>query len=234
MGLFSAGETACAAGTGFVDVEMPITAACWDGPSAPMNDIRTIDLAAEAGLSSGERVEVIGVGWDLTVTTFGSSWMSESAFLMFDADDTPIDFEQILTIPAMGMDFPGIETFSTGGVVDLVDSGHEVMPLGRGVLTMEFFELFDDEPGLIDSLLTGTLTLRVGGVGPAACSAADLAEPFGVIDLADIVAFVTAFAALDDAADFAEPFGTWDLADIVEFVTVFGAGCEAAPPAGER
>ncbi len=226
LGLICCGGAASAGDSDYVDVELPITAACWDGPSAPRNDVRMIDLAAEVGLSSGERVDVVGVGWDLTVTTFGQSWVSEAAFVMFDADDEPIDFEQVLTIPGLGLDYPGIESISTGGVVYLEDTGRQVMPLGRGVLTMEFFELFDDEPGFIDSLLTGTLTLRVAGVGSAACSEADLAEPFGVIDLADIVAFVTAFAALDDAADFAEPFGTWDLADIVEFVTVFGDGCE--------
>ena len=54
---------------------------------------------------------------------------------------------------------------------------------------------------------------------------ADLAEPFGLLDLADAVAFVTAFSNGDPAADFAEPVGLLDLADIIAFVTAFNAGC---------
>ena len=54
---------------------------------------------------------------------------------------------------------------------------------------------------------------------------ADFAEPFGVLDLADIVAFVTAFLGQDPSADLAEPFGTFDLSDLLEFAGAFGAGC---------
>jgi hypothetical protein len=54
---------------------------------------------------------------------------------------------------------------------------------------------------------------------------ADLAEPFGVLDLADIQAFVSAFLGSDSAADLAAPFGVFDLADLGAFVTAFAAGC---------
>jgi hypothetical protein len=54
---------------------------------------------------------------------------------------------------------------------------------------------------------------------------ADIAPPFGVLDLADINAFVTAFVAQQPPADLAAPFGVFDLADINAFVTSFNAGC---------
>ena len=58
------------------------------------------------------------------------------------------------------------------------------------------------------------------------CNDADNAEPFGVLDLADIGGFVTAFqGGCGEAADIAEPFGVCDLADIGAFVTAFQAGC---------
>jgi len=60
---------------------------------------------------------------------------------------------------------------------------------------------------------------------PGPCNDADLAEPFGVLDLADIGAFTSAFLAGDDAADLAEPFGVLDLADISAFVAAFTGGC---------
>jgi hypothetical protein len=61
--------------------------------------------------------------------------------------------------------------------------------------------------------------------GPSGCNPADLAEPFGVLDLGDISAFVSAFTAQDPAADLAEPFGVFDLADLGAFVSAFIEGC---------
>ncbi|USN98821.1 MAG: hypothetical protein H6810_11780 [Phycisphaeraceae bacterium] len=61
--------------------------------------------------------------------------------------------------------------------------------------------------------------------GPPGCNAADLAEPFGLLDLADISAFIGAFAAGEVAADLAEPFGILDLADISAFVAAFSGDC---------
>jgi len=58
----------------------------------------------------------------------------------------------------------------------------------------------------------------------AACNDADLAGPFGLLDLADITAFVQAFMAQDPAADF-DGNGLFDLDDVVAFVTAFTAGC---------
>lgn len=67
--------------------------------------------------------------------------------------------------------------------------------------------------------------IPAGVGGPAGCNPADLAAPFGTLDLADIAAFVTAFVAGTSQADLAEPCGVYDLADISAFVTPFGAGC---------
>ncbi len=62
-------------------------------------------------------------------------------------------------------------------------------------------------------------------VGPGGCNPADLAEPFGLLDLADISAFAGAFVAQGTGADLAEPFGVFDLSDITAFVGAFQAGC---------
>tara|TARA_Y100001933_G_scaffold199315_1_gene200275 strand:+ start:241 stop:1443 length:1203 start_codon:yes stop_codon:yes gene_type:complete len=58
----------------------------------------------------------------------------------------------------------------------------------------------------------------------AGCNAADLAEPFGTLDLADITAFVVAFTSQDPSADI-DGNGLFDLADITGFVTAFTGGC---------
>lgn len=60
---------------------------------------------------------------------------------------------------------------------------------------------------------------------PSPCSGADLAEPFEVLDLADLVAFVTLFTAGDLSVDYSEPNGLLDLSDIVVFIQFFLSGC---------
>ncbi|USN99789.1 MAG: hypothetical protein H6810_03775 [Phycisphaeraceae bacterium] len=60
------------------------------------------------------------------------------------------------------------------------------------------------------------------GAGP--CNAADLAEPYGVLDLADIGAFVSAFINQDLLADLSGD-GILDLQDVNLFVQNFVAGC---------
>ena len=63
----------------------------------------------------------------------------------------------------------------------------------------------------------------LGGESSELCQA-DLAEPFGLLDLADVTAFASGFLAMDPIADLV-PDGLFDLADINLFVTTFLAGC---------
>ncbi|USN98281.1 MAG: hypothetical protein H6810_08840 [Phycisphaeraceae bacterium] len=56
------------------------------------------------------------------------------------------------------------------------------------------------------------------------CNPADIAEPYNVLDLQDIGAFISGFLAHDPIADLSGD-GVFDLADINIFVTSFIAGC---------
>ena len=60
---------------------------------------------------------------------------------------------------------------------------------------------------------------------PLGCNLADIAEPYNVLDLADINAFISGFTFQDEISDIAEPIGVWDLTDITTFITGFQAGC---------
>jgi hypothetical protein len=66
-----------------------------------------------------------------------------------------------------------------------------------------------------------TVTFSAGG----GCTDADIAQPFGVLDLTDVQAFVDGFIAQDPIADIAPPQGVFDLADIQAFIASFNAGC---------
>jgi len=87
---------------------------------------------------------------------------------------------------------------------------------------------FDVRTGDLEYNVTYTPTqVIVSGVSVFVppCNPADLAEPGGLLDLADVTAFVQAFVAGDPAADLAEPFGLYDLADVIAFTSAFLAGC---------
>lgn len=58
------------------------------------------------------------------------------------------------------------------------------------------------------------------------CSSADLAEPFGVLDLQDVGAFIDGFLGQDPIADL-NTDGVFDLADVQAFVGSFVIGCPA-------
>jgi len=61
--------------------------------------------------------------------------------------------------------------------------------------------------------------------GPQPCNVADLALPFGVLDLGDIDVFIAAFLVGGAAADIAPPMGIVDLGDIDAFIAAFLGGC---------
>ena len=71
----------------------------------------------------------------------------------------------------------------------------------------------------------GTWVVRaIGCPAQPGCNGADIAEPFGVLDLADVQAFVAGFLSQDPIADITGD-GVFDLADVQAFVAAFTAGC---------
>ena len=111
--------------------------------------------------------------------------------------------------PADGMiSSDGVTVTLDGGMITFTGSS-EVIP---GVATM-------DVSGTVTFVATGPVP------APAGCNAADLAEPFDVLDFSDVVAFLTAFGAMDPDADLAAPAGVFDFSDVVAFLGAFGAGC---------
>ena len=115
------------------------------------------------------------------------------------------------------------------GVIDAPISG-DVSSDGTTVTLSGAFAIDTTQnvvPDVADIRLVGTATLVATGDAPApqGCNPADIAAPFGVLDLADIGAFVNAFTSQDPAADIAPPAGVFDLQDLQAFITNFTAGC---------
>jgi hypothetical protein len=85
------------------------------------------------------------------------------------------------------------------------------------------YRTFTDDPSWIAPVYSdpATVVILVGAGNPCPVDF----DGNGILDLADITAFITGFTANDPLADLAEPFGQFDLADIVAFVAAFNAGC---------
>lgn len=82
-------------------------------------------------------------------------------------------------------------------------------------------------PGGVALSPVAEISLFCGGRCPDAVDScpADLAAPMGVLDLADLSAFISAFTTGGSEADLAEPTGVLDLADVSAFVGSFTGGC---------
>ena len=99
----------------------------------------------------------------------------------------------------------------------------------RNNLVTEFFTIDDSivstlmeaSPGIVP----GGTPLDLDDCPTFSCNIADLAEPFGVLDLDDADAFIGAFLAGDSAADLVAPIGVIDLDDVDAFIAAFLAGC---------
>ncbi len=100
---------------------------------------------------------VTGIGWEVNLTTIGASWASEANIGFND---------EVFLAPAIGDDFPVSSMhYSSGGIIDLLDVGLDWIFLEPdGVLNLEFFDTFDDNPDAADAFFESgsELFLRVG------------------------------------------------------------------------
>ncbi len=105
-----------------------------------------------------------GIGWDVQLTAFGASWLSEIAVLI-----TNVNGEGYVLRPGAGDTFAGTRSYSSGGLNDLCNV-YNLPPilLPDGNLYLEFYETFNDvagcgQDGNWDS---GTLNFAFGDAPP--------------------------------------------------------------------
>lgn len=114
----------------------------WDALGDPSNTVLVVPL------TTGDMMT--GIGWDVTLTTVGGSWLSEARFY-FDGSDQ--DLSGLFLTPGAGNSFPGTSVFfSSGGIIDLTDNGIPDIPvLADGNLYIELHESFDDAGDAVDA-----------------------------------------------------------------------------------
>ena len=121
----------------------------FDGEGSPLNEV--FDLGVGAGS------QVVGIGWDVYLMADDPSWLSE-----LTVSFGPSTGAALYLNPAINDTFSGEGTYSSGGVVNLVDLGLDFAVGADGKLHMEFFESFDDYPGEFDGMWNyGALTIEV-------------------------------------------------------------------------
>jgi len=136
-------------------------------------------------------------------------------FEVFVSDDDGLTYELVETVGPGGAGTSGgwIETgFNVADFVDLTST-----------IRLKFVA---SDLGAASLVEAGIDDVRVFG---ASCASdvcpADLAAPFGFLDLTDVDTFISAYGAGDPIADLALPFGFLDLSDIDAFIASYLAGC---------
>jgi len=130
----------------------------WDSFGSPNN---TLMVNGDGGAGK----LMTGIGWDVTIATVGSSWLSEPV-IYFDGSD--LDGSGLFLTPGAADGFPGTASYSSGGPIDLTDNGIPDIPvLADGLIHMEFFESFDDVSNAVDAdfLAGSSLTLLYNQIG---------------------------------------------------------------------
>lgn len=121
--------------------------------------------------SFGSSVQIVGIGWDVSIGTFGPSFLQEAVAGFSNSSGA---FQVLLAPGANTTDESGTKSFSSGGILDLTNVGGNDISflLGDGILKIVFFESFYDniftapvtasangDPPTVDALWNGMLTI---------------------------------------------------------------------------
>lgn len=147
------------------------------------NTILMLDIGTALGMA-GMDVEVSAIGWDFRLTTLGLSWASE-ATIGFDWNH---DLSNDVYLNASTTDAPvTMEVLSSGGPVSLASFGIPNGLVPGGVLRVELFDVFDDNPNAPDAVIdNGSLMIQIV---PGVTVSGDF-DQNGIYECADIDALV--------------------------------------------
>ena len=156
-GLFRAAQTAMGPVSPSQDLASDLSVSfagiqSWDGQGEATNATLSVNALA------GGLVDTIS--WNVSITTFGASWLSEATISILNTDGEGVFFS-----PGIADDFSGSGTYT--GSVSLVSLGLQFNIGADGKLNFEFFESFDDVTGEADAVFTaGGMTFA--GIGVSA------------------------------------------------------------------
>ncbi|VAV88637.1 hypothetical protein MNBD_ALPHA04-1659 [hydrothermal vent metagenome] len=133
------------------------------------NEVETYNIGA------GSRVT--GVSFDVNISAFAPSWLSEARLAYTDSGVTT----GVFFTPGIGDNFSGTSNYS--GITDLVGLGLDFVVGADGILRLEYFEGFVDDAASPDAIWdsgTITFTYTLGAI-PEPTTWAMLIFGFGAI-----------------------------------------------------
>lgn len=120
-----------------------------DALGDPINERRQINVGANALIT--------GIGWNVTLFADSPSWLSEMVVAFGNTAQASI----VNLTPGVGVNSSGTQTFDSNGIVDLVGLNLAFNVGADGILSLEFFESFDDFPNEWDGIWeSGLLTIE--------------------------------------------------------------------------
>lgn len=103
------------------------------------------NLAGSLGFSPGTPMLVVGIGYDVTISTIGASWLTEAVCCVGAAGSASVCLK-----PGEGM-LSGTETFHSD-IQSITDTGGIFLP--DGFVSLYFYEETDDYPDNVDAWWT--------------------------------------------------------------------------------
>ena len=117
----------------------------FDDYGAPGNVVINLNLGAIfPGYSN---FSMSGVGWNVTITAEGASWLSEATV---EFNNSTADSLDAVGLAPSGTNTPGTATYSNPIVAFSSVPLNNIALNNDNILRMEFFEQFDDVPGVRD------------------------------------------------------------------------------------
>jgi hypothetical protein len=122
------------------------------------DDIGNTFLTFDIGANSA----VTGISWNVNVTAFNPSWLSEITVAF---GTSTVGAARLELSPGQGDDVFGTMSYSSGGVIDLIGLGLNFNVNADGLLVVEFLERNDDVDLSPDGLWnSGALTIQVAAI----------------------------------------------------------------------
>ncbi|MEZ6242460.1 MAG: hypothetical protein R3B57_05395 [Phycisphaerales bacterium] len=129
---------------------------------SPQDSIGTFGFAFNDTLTFnfGAPIQIIGVGWDTTLHTFGNSWASDAHIAFSDGGTGPGATLLLDVNPGSGIDAPAPSSgiHFTVQPIKLADIGIPDININSGILQFEFYESVDDILGA-DAQWNSTITV---------------------------------------------------------------------------
>ncbi|MFG0247079.1 MAG: S8 family serine peptidase [Phycisphaerales bacterium JB052] len=173
------------------------------------NDTFAVRLTDNATLRSHD-IPLLQFGFVQPYLHF-DAWVDASA----SPDDT-----LVVEVTTVGGDWETLATLTASELSDSPEFINLDMPVYTWALDDMEVRFTTDTTGgfLLDNIYLGV------EAPSSACSAADIAEPFGELNFFDVSAFLSAFSANEPAADL-NGDGQYNFFDVSDYLTQFNAGC---------